>query len=47
MEIIKYKYDASGTRVEKDVNGTKTKYNLVGNCVSLEEITNGDKVEKI
>ena len=44
---IKYKYDDSGTRVEKDVNGTKTKYNLVGNCVSSEEITNGDKIEKI
>ncbi|QLY78026.1 carbohydrate binding domain-containing protein [Clostridium intestinale] len=44
---ISYKYDGSGIRTEKNVNGVVSKYTLRGDKVVYEEVTNGSNVDKI
>ncbi|ERK31240.1 DNRLRE domain-containing protein [Clostridium intestinale] len=44
---ISYKYDGSGIRTEKNVNGVVSKYTLQGDKVVYEEVTNGSNIDKI
>lgn len=46
-KTISYKYDGSGIRTEKNVNGVVSKYTLQGDKVVYEEVTNGSSVDKI
>ncbi|MEQ8156978.1 MAG: hypothetical protein ABRQ25_19245, partial [Clostridiaceae bacterium] len=44
---ISYKYNDSGIRTEKNVNGTVSKYILNGDKVAYEEITDGTNTDKL
>ncbi|WP_238882331.1 DNRLRE domain-containing protein [Clostridium sp. YIM B02551] len=46
-KTILYKYNDSGIRTEKNVNGVVSKYTLNGDKVVYEEVTNGSTVDKI
>ncbi|MEQ8153732.1 MAG: DNRLRE domain-containing protein, partial [Clostridiaceae bacterium] len=44
---ISYKYNDSGIRTEKNVNGTVSKYILNGDKVAYEEVTDGINTDKL
>ncbi|MBL4932373.1 RHS repeat-associated core domain-containing protein [Clostridium sp. YIM B02565] len=46
-KTISFKYNDSGIRTEKNVNGVVSKYTLNGDKVVYEEVTNGSAVDKI